>query len=145
MDVKWKYIKELIHKEKIGVLCVHETKLVSLNVSKCFNIWGSNDISWVHRGIDREGVRIVTMWDNKIFNCDMSEEGNGFVLVVRDYKYGVFGQDVKVLIMNIYAPCSNKEKMIICREVEDKLASANCLIQCVIGDFNIKPFEKSGA
>jgi len=40
----------------------------------------------------------MTMWDNKVFNCDKSE---------------------------------------------DKLVSSNCLIQCVIGDFNIKPFEKS--
>ena len=56
-DVKWKYITELVDKEKASVLCVHETKLVSLNASKCFSLWGSNDISWVHRGIDSEEGR----------------------------------------------------------------------------------------
>jgi len=53
-DIKWKYLRELIHKKKVGVLCVHETKLVSLDVAKSFSLWDSNDISWIHRGIDKK-------------------------------------------------------------------------------------------
>ena len=44
-DIKWKYIRELIHKEKVGVLCVQETKLISMDVAKCFSLWESNNIS----------------------------------------------------------------------------------------------------
>jgi len=54
-DIKWKYIRELIRKEKARVLCVQETKLVRLDDTMCYNIWESNDIIWVHRGVDREG------------------------------------------------------------------------------------------
>jgi len=38
--------------------------------------------------------------------------------------------------MNIYAPCSNKDKVLLWKEVEDNLATANCCIRCMIGDFN---------
>jgi len=38
--------------------------------------------------------------------------------------------------MNIYAPCSNKDKVLLWKEVEEKLATTNCLTRCVIGDFN---------
>ena len=92
------------------MLCVQETKLVSLNTSNCFSLWGSNDISWVHRGIDREGEGILTMWDNKVFKCVSVEEGKGYVLLAVDYKYGASDSNVKVLIMNVYAPCSNKRE-----------------------------------
>ena len=136
MDDKWKYIIELIAKEKASVLCVQETKLVSLYASPCFSLWGSNDISWVHRGIACEGWGILTLCDNKVFKCDLSVKGKGFVLVVEDYKCGVSGPNVNVLIMNIYAPCSNKEKVLLWRKLEDKLANSNYLIRYMIGDFN---------
>jgi len=53
---------------------------------------------------------------------------------------------VKVLIINIYAPCSNKDEVLLWKEVEDKLATANCCIRCVIGDFNSvrKASERKG-
>jgi len=39
-NVKWKYLTELIAKEKSAILCVQETKLVNISEHKCFNIWG---------------------------------------------------------------------------------------------------------
>jgi len=53
-DVRWKYLKELISKENPGLLFVQETKLTNLLASKCYSMWGNNDITWIHRGIDRE-------------------------------------------------------------------------------------------
>jgi len=41
-NIKWKYLRELIIKEKPGMVCVQETKLVSVNASKCYSLWGSN-------------------------------------------------------------------------------------------------------
>jgi len=135
-DVKWKYMKELIGKEKPGLVSVQETKLINVSASKCFGLWGSKDVSWVYRGIDSEGGGILTMWDNKVFNCTKFVDGKGYVLVEGEYKCITSGKDVKVVIMNIYAPCSSKEKMLLWREVQDMLASVNNSIKCVIGDFN---------
>ena len=135
-DIKRKYIRELIRKEKAGVLCVQETKLVKLDDAMCYNLWESNDISWVHKGVDKEGGGILTMWDNKLFKCESSVKGKGFVLVMGDYCCGESGVVVKVLILNIYAPCSIKDKVLLWKEVENKLIIANCSIRCVVGDFN---------
>jgi len=100
-------------------------EIVSLDAAMCFSLWDSIDISWIHRGIDREEGGILTMWDNKVFKCETSMEGKGYVLVQGDYNNGVSGTAVKVLIMNIYGPCSNKDKVLLWKEVEDKLATAN--------------------
>jgi len=43
-DVKWKYLKDLPIMEKPGIICVQETKLENVNVSKCYNLWEDNDI-----------------------------------------------------------------------------------------------------
>jgi len=53
------------------------------------------------------------MWHNKVFKCESSVESKGFVLVLGDYYCGGSGAVVKVLIMNIYAPCSNKDKVFL--------------------------------
>jgi len=38
-------------------------------------MWGNNQIKWVHRGVDKEGGGILTMWNNQIFKCSKIEEG----------------------------------------------------------------------
>jgi len=103
---------------------------------KCFGLWGSNDVSWIHGGIDNEGGGILTLWDKKVFNCTKSVDGKGYVLVEGVYNCVSSGKDVKIVIMNIYAPCPRKEKMLLRREIQDVLASVNSSIKCVIGDFN---------
>jgi len=135
-DVRWKYMKELISKEKPGLVCLQETKLISVSAFKCFGFWGSNDVSWIHKGIDNEGGGILTLWDKKVFNCTKSVDGKGYVLIEGVYNCISSGKDVKVVIMNIYTPCPNKEKMLLWREIQDVLASVNSSIKCVIGDFN---------
>jgi len=44
-------MRVIIHKQKAGVLCVQETKLVSLNASKSFSVSGSNDIIGLIEGL----------------------------------------------------------------------------------------------
>jgi len=53
------------------------------------------------------------MWDNKVFKCESSVDGKGFVLVMGIICCGASDTAVKVLIMNIYAPCSIKDKVLL--------------------------------
>jgi len=76
------------------------------------------------------------MWDNKVFNCTKSVDGKGYVLVEGEYNCVTSGKNVKVVIMNIYAPCPSKEKVLLWRAIQDMLASVNNSITCVISDFN---------
>jgi len=41
---KWKYLHDILGKEKPDILCVQETKLLSLSDTKCFSLWGNNEI-----------------------------------------------------------------------------------------------------
>jgi len=86
------------------------------------------------------------MWDNKVFKCESSVEGKCFVLIMGDYCCGGSGTVVTVLIMNIYAPCSNKDKVLLWKEVENMLAIGNCSVRYIIGDLNsvTKVFERKG-
>jgi len=112
-DVKWKYLKELIGKENPRVIFIQETKLVVLNDYKCYNAWVTNDISWIHRGVNNEGGGILTMWDNKIFSCCRTEEGKGFILIEGDYKGVGSSQAVRVVLVNVYAPCFDRDKEVL--------------------------------
>jgi len=53
------------------------------------------------------------LWDNKVFNCTKFVDGKGYVLVEGEYKYVSSCKVVKVVMMNIYAPCSSKEKVLL--------------------------------
>lgn len=84
----------------------------------------------------REGGGILIMWDNKVFKSASSMDERGYVLVEGEYLCGASGSQVKVAIMNIYAPCSNREKVLLWKDIENILANVLCSTKCVIGDFN---------
>jgi len=106
------------------MLLVQETKLSNLAATKCFSLWGKNDITWIHRGIDKEGGGILTMWDNKVFSCFGSVEGKGFILIEGWYKSGESDSGVKVIVVNVYPPCSIREKEQLLKEIEGLLVNA---------------------
>jgi len=96
VNIKWEYLHNLVKKEKPGIICIQKTKLVSVNSQKCYALWGSNNINWVHRSVDVDGGGILTMWHNQIFNCIKTVEGKGFIIIIREYKTGESDRVVKV-------------------------------------------------
>ena len=144
--MKWNYLKSLIIKEKPGIVCIQETKLISLCSQKCFSLWGSNDIGWIHRGINKEGGGILTMWNNQEFKCIRSVEGKGFIVSEGEYLYGGSDQFIPVVIINVYSPCSNSEKHTLWGNIERIVGSFQNMAWCVLGDFNAvrDPSERKG-
>jgi len=67
-----------------------------------------------------------------VFKCEKSLEEKGYVLVEGVYSSSAPGTTMKVLIMNIYTPCSYKDKVLLWKDIEDKLASANCVTLLVV-------------
>jgi len=100
-DIKWKYMQELVWKEKPGIVCLQETKRVNLPSGKCYSLWGSNEIGWLHRGIDKEGGGILTMWNNHLFSCSSMVEGKGFICTIGEYKYEGYDQIVRTLLVKL--------------------------------------------
>jgi len=86
--------------------------------------------------VDKEGGGILTLWDNKKFTCSRLEEGKGFILTEGMYKSGDSVVGVKVAVLNIYAPCSNSDKVVLWRDLECLLGNGTAYNRCLIGDFN---------
>ena len=49
---------------------------------------GSNNINWVHRSVDVDEWVFSQCWHNQIFNCIKTVEGEGFIVIVGEYKTG---------------------------------------------------------
>jgi len=69
-------------------------------------------------------------------SCSRSVEGSGFILIEGTYRSGDYDSGVKVVVINVYAPCTNREKVLLWREIEALLVNVNSPIRCLIGDFN---------
>jgi len=46
--VKWRYIKDIIRKEGIRMVCLQEVRMVNFNFNKCCQLWGDNDIDYLY-------------------------------------------------------------------------------------------------
>jgi len=86
------------------------------------------------------------MWDNRIVSCCRTEEGKGFILIEGDYKGVGASQAMRVVLVNVYAPCSDRDKEVLWGDIENVLLASNCLIKCLMGDFNVVryAFERKG-
>jgi len=100
-------------KDKPSILCIQETKLVNISSHRCYVLWGSTEIGWVHRGVDKEDRGILTMWSKHTIKCLSIEEGKGFVVTKGEFNIGGTGQKVSLAFMNVYSSChiSNKYTM----------------------------------
>jgi len=63
-------------------------------------LWGSNEISWVHRSVELERWGILTLWNNKVFMCDRIEQGNGYIVIEGKYRVRDGNKVVQVGIVN---------------------------------------------
>ena len=59
---KWKYLKEIIAREGVDMICIQETKLRVLQPSSCYNLWADNNIEWVNKPATCSYGGILTIW-----------------------------------------------------------------------------------
>jgi len=74
-----------------------------------------NYVSWVHRGVEKEGGGILTMWDNQQFKCNKSVEGKGFILIVGAL-FGGAMNGVNV-VSRMFMPYALVVKSLCCGEI----------------------------
>jgi len=81
--------------------------------------------------VDKEGGDILTIW-----KCIRSLEDKGFI-VTRVSIYMEIDQFIPVVIINVYSPCSNSEKLTLWGEIERIMVRFQNMAWCVLGDFNV--------
>lgn len=83
-----------------------------------------------------DGSGILTLLNNKVFNCILIEDGKGYVVIVGDYILDWGGQVARVGIINVYSSCSNNDKLVLWDHIGHVKSNYNSIAWCVVGDFN---------
>jgi len=130
---KRRYLKELIFKEQVGMVCIQETKCSEFGKENCFNMWGSNEIDWVENGAINNAGGIITVWRRSCFQLSSFFNRNNSSIIEGEWKVG---DGVRLTIVNVYSSGSLKEKKLIWDEINACRASQLNKIWCVVGDFN---------
>jgi len=52
---KWRYVREIISKNGVGMVCIHETKVGTINREKCSAIWGDDEYEWIDSPVENSG------------------------------------------------------------------------------------------
>ncbi|KAL8547386.1 hypothetical protein ACS0TY_006928 [Phlomoides rotata] len=115
--IKRNEIRSLVCSYGIDMCCVQETKLEKFDVKLGRSLWGNNDCEWAYR----EAVGRISSWHI-----------NGMLVVNGRWIDG----NVKVVIINVYAPCSIPEKQLLWEAINIVVEQSNDRKICVVGDFN---------
>jgi len=119
---KAKYLKNIIFKEWVEVVCLQETQITEFSNARCFALWGNNEMGWIHNeGISGAGSMLV-MWHKQAFICERHVEGRGFI--------AIFGQHtstkLKCVVVNVYAACNMTDKVALWEELTN-MKNANLI------------------
>jgi len=66
---KTRYLRQIISKEGVGIICIQETKTIAMADARFFSMWGDSNIGWLHNdGVNGAGS-LLTMWHKDVFSC----------------------------------------------------------------------------
>jgi len=130
---KWRYGKEIISKNEVGMVCIQETKVGTINREKCFAIWGDDEYKWIDSPAENSGGGILTIWGKNKFKCEKSISKRGFIITI-----GKWGKDnIQVNIINVYLPCEINEKRHMWEDMIKYKEDVGGKVWCIFGDFNV--------
>jgi len=112
---KAKYLKSMIYKEGAKMVCLQETKTIGMSDARCYAMWGTNDVEWVHNEGRSGAGSLLTMWHKQSFIRERHVEGSGFI--------AIFGQHVSTklncVVVNVYAACNLSDKVALWEALSD--------------------------
>jgi len=108
---KWKYLKGILDKETVDMICIQETKVHDLQPSSCYNLWGGNNIDWVIKHAVGNSGGILTMWNKDKFKCVKQVVGNMYIGVLGEFYSTINAIPIPVAIFNVYSSCVLNEKV----------------------------------
>ena len=76
--VKKNYVRDMISREQVDMLCLQETKSSDFSRVKVFLIWGTNEVDWVENKAVNSAGGVITMWSNKVFQLSSFKNGRNF-------------------------------------------------------------------
>jgi len=132
-STKRTYLRDLIRKEEVGMVCLQETKFSVISKEHCYYLWGSNEIEWMENGAVNNAGGIITRWRRSSFDMIRYFNGKSYSVIEGIWKVG---DDVQLMIMNVYSSRSLKAWKEVWDEISELMKSQQNRVWCVGGDFN---------
>jgi len=130
--VKWRYIKDIIRKEGVKMVCMQEVKMASFSLNNCCQLWGDNDIDYFYSEPINGAGGILTIWHTIFPQCSHHIINRWFIVFV-----GIFREsNIPVVITNVYSSCNLQLKMQMWEELKGIRKREPCNSWCILGDFN---------
>ena len=103
---KRREVGQLVREKKTFILCIHETKLVVLDVSVCKSLGGADNVGFSFQPSRAASRGLATLWDSTEVEVwsSMSFE-HVLVIIGRVVKF-----DEQFVLLNIYAPCEESRQ-----------------------------------
>jgi len=97
--VKCGYLKNLMAKEEVEMLCIQETKLELIDRALCQRIWGENDVEWFVSLTINRGRGLLCLWNKEDFSLQNSFHGQGFLAIKGIWKK----KGIVITMVNVYS------------------------------------------
>jgi len=106
---KWLYLKKVVVKEDIQMICIQETKSNRIITQKCYDVLENNNMEWKHNvGENKEGG-ILMIWNGSRFQVRQRRSNKGYIILKR--VYGIRKQ--LITVTNVYPGCSLNENLVL--------------------------------
>jgi len=110
---KSNYIKELVIKEELDMVCIQETKQEGIMLNLCKSWWGCNSVECVSTIEQNRADGILIAWNTLNFNLTKSECGKGFIIIKGKWR----DSSECTTIVNVYSPCETNDKRVLWEEL----------------------------
>lgn len=137
--IKRSTLRRLISKHQPSFIFIQETKLENPDHRTMRTIWNDNDVDWAFSPSQGAAGGLISIWQKKSFHAQTIKVEKHWIGPKGSFPSSNFD----CIMVNIYNPCSERERAKIWIELENYYSSQNlpCLI---VGDFNevLDPSER---
>ena len=129
---KRREVCNLVREKKPLILCIQETKLVSIDVQLSQSLWGGVDVYFTFKPSIGESGVLLSLWDSKEVEVWSSWSFEHVLVITGSFvKTGE-----RFVVFNLYAPCDATRQQVLWVNISNKLLLVADQNVCICGDFN---------
>jgi len=129
---KRREVCNLVREKKPLILCIQETKLVSIDVQLSQSLWGGVDVEFSFKPSIGASGGLLSLWDSKEVEVWSSWSFEHVLVITGSFvKTGE-----RFVVFNLYAPCDATRQQVLWVNISNKLLLVADQNVCICGDFN---------
>ncbi|KAJ9559867.1 hypothetical protein OSB04_005027 [Centaurea solstitialis] len=125
------WLKDLCSKEKPCMIGVQETKLKNFSFQLAANIWGNNELDYVHEQATGRSGGLLILWNTLSFTCEFVLKESNFIAIIGRWSR----IDGLVGCVNVYGPREHNSRSKVWEDL-DRLLTKDEIKWVIFGDFN---------